>query len=344
MNSNPVTIDGSVGEGGGQILRSALALSLATGRPFRMENIRAGRKKPGLLRQHLACVKIAGQIGRAHVEGAELGSTTLVFEPNGCFGGRYEIQVGTAGSTSLVLQAVLPALLFADGPSELVVEGGTHAKSAPPFEFLRDAWMPQLARMGAQVETRMERAGFFPAGGGRVYVRVEPLKDPKPLDLVDRGERTAVEGLAHVARLPRTVGERELAVVRTRFGWDDASLRVKEHQSAGPGNALVLRIAHEHVTEVFVAYGAVGIPAEAVAKRACRDARNWMKAEAPVGVHLADQLMLPLALAAGGRYRAVGMTPHARTNIDTLALFLGETIVAEPVDGGVDVRVPPRWA
>ncbi len=339
-----VTIDGSRGEGGGQILRSALALSLATGRPFRAENIRAGRKKPGLLRQHLTCVRLATQIGYACVEGAELGSPTLTFEPQGCAPGTYHVQVGTAGSTSLVTQAVLPALMFAEGPSELIIEGGTHARQAPPFEFLRDAWMPLMERMGVKVEAELERPGFFPKGGGRLHVRVEPAQEPQPLELLERGAHRSFRATALVARLPRHIGERELAVVGKRLGWQTKDLVVEEREdSAGPGNALVLRVAHEHVTEVFAAFGAVGVPAERVARRVCNAARDWMRSDVPVGAHLADQLMLPLALGAGGVYRTSALTQHSQTNVAVIEQFLGPTIDVQAVaDEAVAVHVKGR--
>ena len=172
----PITIDGSRGEGGGQILRSALALSLATGTPLRIENVRGGRSRPGLLRQHLACIRLAQEVGHALVEGAELGSAAFAFEPRALRGGLYEAHVGTAGSVQLVVQSVLPALLRSDEPSELVIEGGTYAKYAPPFEHMRDVLFPLLARTGARLEATIERHGFYPRGGGRIRVRIEPAR------------------------------------------------------------------------------------------------------------------------------------------------------------------------
>ena len=339
-----VHLDGSRGEGGGQILRTALALSLATGRPFRIERIRAGRKKPGLLRQHLTGVRLAAAVGEARVEGDELGSTTLVFEPSACRAGTHQVRVGTAGSTSLVAQAVLPALLFAEGPTELVIEGGTHAPSAPPFEFLERAWARLLADHGARVELRLERPGFFPAGGGRVHVRVEPWREPRPMRLLERGERVSAEAVAILSRVPHHVAERELARVQVLLGWPEDRLRVEVRpHSPGPGNALVLAIEHEHVTEVFVAFGARGVRAEQVADQACSAAKAWIAAAAPVGVHLADQLMLPLALGAGGTYRTTGLSRHSRTNVEVIDAFLpGAVTTAAAEGGGYDVTVRGR--
>ncbi len=336
-----VIIDGSQGEGGGQILRSALALSLATGTPFRMEKIRAGRRKSGLLRQHLTCVRLAARVGDAFAEGMDLGSKTLAFAPQACRPGTYEVQVGTAGSTSLVAQSVLPALLFADGPTELVIEGGTHARSAPPYDFLEQAWAPVMRTLGASISMAIERHGFFPAGGGRVRIRVEPTSSPRALELRERGERVGTHAKAIVARIPGDVAERELAVVAKQMGWPSSSLHVDAvRDTAGPGNALVLRIEHEHVTEVFTAFGSVGLPAERVAKLACADARSWLKGTAPVGTMLADQLMVPLALGAGGTYRTTALSRHSRTNLEVLMMFLGDICQVHPLeDGGVDVHI-----
>jgi RNA 3'-terminal phosphate cyclase (ATP) len=188
MNTELVRIDGSAGEGGGQILRSALALALATGRPFEITNIRAGRKKPGLLRQHLTAVTAAAAVSGTQAPGARLGAGELRFTPGAIAPGEYRFAVGTAGSTTLVLQTVLPPLLVARGPSTLILEGGTHNPYAPPFDFLAKAFLPLVARMGPRVEAVLERPGFYPAGGGCIRVRVEPAPRLERLDLLERGE------------------------------------------------------------------------------------------------------------------------------------------------------------
>ncbi len=338
-----VEIDGSLGEGGGQILRSALALSLVTGRPLRVSRIRAGRRKPGLLRQHLTGVKLAARIGAARVAGAELGSPALTFEPQACLGGTYEVDIGTAGSTSLVAQTVVPALLFAAEPSQLVIRGGTHARAAPPFEFLQRAWVPALAEMGAAVEVVLERAGFFPVGGGVLRVRVAPLTSPRALDLRERGDLIDVEARAIIGKLPREIAERELWVVQDRLGWSPRALHIDEHpDAAGPGNALVLCIRHEHAVEVLTAFGAQGVRAERVAAAACRAAKTWLRGSHPVGAHLADQLMLPLALGTGGVYRTDALSSHSRTNIAVIEAFVGNVFSTEEAEGRVVVTVRGR--
>ena len=227
-----ITIDGSEGEGGGQILRTALALSLVTGRPFRIDGIRAGRKKPGLMRQHLTAVHAATAVSGARVSGADLGSRALSFEPGQVRGGDYRLAVGTAGSATLVLQTVLPALLFAREPSRLTLEGGTHNPIAPPFDFLARTFLPILRRMGASVDARLETYGFYPAGGGRFTVAIEPCTTLGRLSLLERGD-TRVHARALVASLSENIAKRELSIVRERLGIDRALLPSRDRRSVG---------------------------------------------------------------------------------------------------------------
>ncbi|HWQ93565.1 MAG TPA: RNA 3'-terminal phosphate cyclase, partial [Clostridia bacterium] len=214
-----ITIDGSQGEGGGQILRTSLALSLVTGQPFRMERIRAKRRKPGLLKQHLTAVEAAKTVGCAQVEGAVLNSQTLAFQPGPVTPGNYRFAVGTAGSATLVLQTVLPALLTAAGHSTLTLEGGTHNPMAPPFDFLARSFIPQIQRMGPSVELELRRHGFFPAGGGRFHARIAPAKKLSRLDLLERGAIRSRQACVLLSKLPEHVAQRELAVVRDELNW-----------------------------------------------------------------------------------------------------------------------------
>jgi RNA 3'-terminal phosphate cyclase (ATP) len=267
--SDVIAIDGSQGEGGGQVLRTALALSLVTGRPFRIDRIRAGRQKPGLLRQHLTAVQAAVAVGGARVTGAELGSSTLTFEPGLVRGGEYRLAVGTAGSATLVLQAVLPALLSAAEPSRLTLEGGTHNPKAPPFDFLARTFLPQLRRMGARVEATLEAHGFYPAGGGRFTVTVDPCRRLAPLALIDRGPVT-VRARSLLSALPAAIAHRELNVVRQRFELARAALHTETVQtSPGPGNVLLIELESEAVTEIVTGFGAKGVRSEEVAASAC---------------------------------------------------------------------------
>lgn len=326
-----VTIDGSQGEGGGQILRTSLALSLVTGQPFRMERIRAKRQRPGLLKQHLTAVEAARTVGCAEVEAAALGSQTLEFRPGPVTPGNYRFAVGTAGSATLVLQTVLPALLTSSGHSTLTLEGGTHNPMAPPFDFLEKCFMPLIHRMGPAVELELRRHGFFPAGGGRFHARIEPSKKLSRLDLLERGSMRGRQARMLVSKLPEHVGQRELAVVRDELKWreDECAIEAVRYP-VGPGNAVVLAIETEHVTEVFTGFGERGRPAEEVAGSAVEAAKAWLEADVPVDEHLADQLLIPLALAGGGSFRTTKPSLHTITNAAVIQRFLPVSIKAEP--------------
>jgi RNA 3'-terminal phosphate cyclase (ATP) len=324
-----ITIDGSEGEGGGQILRTALALSLVTGRPFRIEGIRAGRKKPGLLRQHLTAVHAAGQVSKARVSGVDLGSRVLSFEPSQVRGGEYRLAVGTAGSATLVLQAVLTALLTAREPSRLTLEGGTHNPYAPPFDFLAKTFLPILRRMGASVEVSLETYGFYPAGGGRFTVAIEPCPKLGRLSLLERGE-TRVHARALVASLGENIAKRELGIVRERLGIERALCRAETvDSSVGPGNVLMIVIEEQTVSEVVTGFGVKGVSAEKVAEDACDEAQAYLKAAVPVGIHLADQLLIPMALAGGGTFRTLKPTAHTMTNADVIRRFLDVSVAVQ---------------
>lgn len=341
-----LTIDGSQGEGGGQILRTALALSLVSGRAFTIENIRAGREKPGLLRQHLTAVEAARQIGSATVEGAALRSSKLVFHPGEVIPGDYYFAVGTAGSATLVLQTVLPPLLAAKGPSRLTLEGGTHNPFAPPFDFLQKTFLPLVSRMGGQVTATLDVPGFFPAGGGRLRVEIAPggwaSRPPqagpeahspivlRPLHLLERGPIRRKIARALVSKLPRHIAERELAVIERKLPCDECRVEEIRH-SPGPGNVVLIEMESDSLTEVVTAFGQRGTPAERVAATAVDAAQAYLTAGVPVGEHLADQLLIPLALADGGAFVTTTPTPHTRTNAKVIGLFLEIEVAFEPL-------------
>lgn len=319
-------LDGSRGEGGGQILRTALGLSIVTGRAFRIEKIRAGRSKPGLLRQHLTAVRAAKEIGDAVVEGDALGSKSLSFTPRGLRAGAHRFDIGSAGSATLVLQTILPALLHADAPSTIVLEGGTHNPSSPPFPFLRDAFAPLLARMGVRLDLTLERAGFYPAGGGLMRATIHPRRDLDPLVLLDRGDivQRVVRVIAH--RVPEHVARREIDTLAS-LGWSDADTAIEEVRSPGAGNVLIASVRCEHVTEVFTGFGERGVRAEDVARRVAKEAQGWLDAGVPVGEHLADQLVIPMALSSGeSAFRTVApslhLSMHLTTQLETVRIFL----------------------
>ncbi len=318
-----ITINGSFGEGGGQILRSSLALSIVTGIPFRIDNIRAKRRKPGLMRQHLTAVRAAAEVCKAKVKGDEIGSTDLSFAPGSVAGGDYEFSIGTAGSTTLVLQTILLPLTLAERPSRIVLEGGTHNPFAPPFEFLERAYLPLLNRMGPQVAVTLERAGFYPAGGGRVVAEILPVASLSGINVLERGELKRRLGQAVVSNLPRRIAEREVRVIQKRLGWDgNETVIVEVERPVGPGNIVTIELQHENVTEVFTGFGEKNRSAEAVATHAVQQCQRYLKTDAPIGEHLTDQLILPMALAKSGTFRSTGLSRHAETHIELIGKFL----------------------
>lgn len=330
-----LTIDGAQGEGGGQILRTSLALSLVTGHPFRLERIRAGRRKPGLLRQHLTAVEAAKTVGGAEVIGAALESQILEFRPGAVTPGDYRFAVGTAGSATLVLQTILPPLLTASGTTTLMLEGGTHNPLAPPFDFLARCFAPLIERMGPRIKFELQRPGFFPAGGGRFSARIEPAQQLTRFDLPERGAILRRRARAIVSKLPAHVGDRELSVVREQLGWraEECCLECVPNP-VGPGNAVLLEIEAEHLTEVFTSFGERGRPAEDVAHDAAETASRWLHAGVPVDEHLADQLLLPMALAGGGSFRTVKPTLHSTTNAAIIQQFLPVIISFDRAEDG----------
>lgn len=335
-----IELDGAAGEGGGQILRTALSLAMITGKPFRIERIRARRPKPGLLRQHLTAVQAAAEVCRARVSGAAPGSQTLAFTPGTITGGHYRFAIGTAGSCTLVLQTVLPALWFADRESTLAVTGGTHNPAAPPADFLMGAWLPVLRSMGADMDIELVRHGFYPAGGGEIQARVRPIRALAPVELACRGALQSAKATAIVAGVPEDVARRELVHLGTRFGELEQKMRVLSSRE-GPGNVLMLELRYAGHTEVFTGFGARGLPAEEVADRVAREAGRFLDSPAGVGEHLADQLVLPLALAGAGGFTAPSLSSHLRTNLEVIGKFLAVEFQTGEEADAVRIEVVP---
>ncbi|MGR8981467.1 MAG: RNA 3'-terminal phosphate cyclase [Gammaproteobacteria bacterium] len=334
-----IELDGSQGEGGGQILRTALTLSMCTGYPIHLTNIRAKRKVPGLMQQHLTAVQAAAAISGAEAEGATIGSTQLRFTPGTVRGGEYRFSIGTAGSCTLVLQTILPALLTARQDSYITLNGGTHNPMSPPFHFLQRAFLPLLARMGAKVDLKQNRFGFYPRGAGEIILAIAAGNTLAPLHLESRGILINSYAESFFAGLPTHIPERELAVVKKQLGWVDEQLFMRcIDRNQGPGNALLITLQFEQVTEVFTGFGQKGVAAEAVATGAVNQARHYMASAAAADSFLADQLLLPLALAGGGSFVATDWSLHAETNADIIRRFLAIDIQTDKTETG-EVRV-----
>lgn len=337
-----IRIDGSTGEGGGQMLRSALSLSLVTGKAFRMENIRAKREKPGLLRQHLTAVLAACEIASAQADGATLGSKILTFTPGSVQSGNYRFAVGTAGSGTLVFQTILPALMTARGRSEIIVEGGTHNMQAPPLDFLQKAFLPVINRLGPKVELRLEKYGFYPAGGGRFTATIEPCDRLSTIQLVERGEIERRGAVAIVANLPRNIAQREADTIVKLLNWDEQSTQIVEtRNSVGPGNIALIELTSSNVTEVFCGFGRIGASAESVASEAADAVRSYLVSGAVAGEHLTDQLLLPFALAGGGAFTAEKLNLHSRTNMEIIRCFLPVDFVTTQEGNLMKLEVKP---
>ena len=343
---NMIELDGSTGEGGGQILRTALALAMCTGQAVRVDRIRAKRPKPGLMRQHLTCVQAAAAVCDAKVDGAELGSATLVFKPGRVRAGDYTFNVGTAGSCTLVLQTVLPALMLAAQPSRLSLGGGTHNPMAPSFHFLERCFAPLLHRLGVELTLKLRRHGFYPAGGGEVGVQVQPATEGlRPFDLTDRGPQLEAYAECLAPALPSAVATRELSALARALNWSGEQLRTPPvRQNEGPGNALMATLAYENVSEVATAFGEKGVSAEQLARALAREVTMYQTSNGALGPHLADQWMLPLALAVarhGGSaaFTCTEVTEHTRTNAGVIERFLPVRISVQQGEAGWHVQV-----
>jgi RNA 3'-terminal phosphate cyclase (ATP) len=330
-----IIIDGSEGEGGGQIVRNSVALSLITNQPFTITNVRGKRSKPGLMRQHVTAVEAACVIGAAQTTGLAVGSTELTFRPGTVTPGDYHFAVGTAGSTGLVLQTVLMPLILADAPSRLVLEGGTHNMMAPPFDFIERCFLPIINRMGPTVTAKLIRHGFYPRGGGRIEVEITP-SPLRRIDCVDRGALLSRSVTALIAALPGEIAAREIKEAQKRLpDWQEDEFSIRQLPEAqGPGNILFVETAFEHVTEISSGFGKLGTSAESLAKEAARRMIGFTASSAFAGPYLADQLLLPFALAGGGSFTTVKPSQHSRTAADIIDLFMGRRFVFEQRDGG----------
>jgi RNA 3'-terminal phosphate cyclase (ATP) len=341
MSTDWIELDGSMGEGGGQILRSSLALSLLTGKPFHLHNVRAGREKPGLQPQHLQSVLAAAQIGQARVTGATRGSSELSFEPGEVRAGSYRFDIGTAGATGLVLHTVyLPLILRGGGPSEVTLVGGTHVNTSPSFHFLDATWRAYLAAMGLQVSLRLDRPGFYPRGGGVVRSFLQPSPTLGGITLPTRGQ-CEITGISAVAGLDRSIARRQARRARYRLEQQGLDSRIEEATwENGPGTVLVLQLSTTPAPTVFVGLGARGKPAETVADEAVHELTRYITAgSALVDAHSTDQIVLPLALANGpSEYSAAEITSHLLTNVAVIRRFLDRTITCEG-EAGMPGRV-----
>ena len=338
MNASAVTIDGSHGEGGGQILRTSLTLSVLTGRPVEVEDIRAGRSKPGLQPQHLASVKAAAAISAAEIVGAAVGSTRLRFMPqSAAVPGTYHFDIGTAGATTLVAQTILLPLSLAGAPSRVTITGGTHVPHAPTAEYLEHVYAQVLSKHGCQAAVSSPHAGFFPRGGGSVQLAIEPVQLLQPVTLTERGVLRSLTAHVLTSGLPPDVARRGEVAIRERLRSLPTEVTVvpRDVPSQGPGAAVFLLAICENGRAGFSAIGARGKPMEGVAGEACEALLAWYGTGVACEEHLADQLALPTALTPGtSQWTTSHVTEHLRTVLWVLPQFLDvEAGLGENEDG-----------
>ncbi|HEX4591104.1 MAG TPA: RNA 3'-terminal phosphate cyclase [Gemmataceae bacterium] len=331
-----IDIDGSFGEGGGQILRSSLTLALMTGQAFRLRNVRARRAKPGLRSQHLTAVRAAAEVGRAQTRGASVGSSQLEFEPQTVQPGNYHFAIGTAGATTLVLHAVYLPLALQDSPSHLVFEGGTHNEHAPCYHFLATTWQSYLVRIGLPLTLHLDRAGFYPRGGGRFTADIAGTAKLRGLTLTERPPITRAIGFSAVSGgLPEHIARRQMGRAKERL--DAAGLEADvglETWNGGPGSVLALMLDEAPVPTLYFGLGARGKRAEAVADDAVEQVLDYVAADAPVDEHSADQLILPLAFAEGpSEYHVSRVTKHLLTNVEIVHKFIPRRIEIDSAEG-----------
>ncbi len=328
-----IEIDASFGEGGGQILRSALSLSVITGKAMRLSSIRARRPQPGLKPQHLKAVEAAAQISDAHVEGADLGAQILTFQPQSLNGGEYVFDIGTAGSVSLLLQTICLPLSFAGQPSRLTLIGGTHVPWSPCYHYLVWQWLPYLAKAGYRVHCSLERAGFYPPGGGLVHAEISPGRHLSALNITQRGRLLHIRGLSAVGRLPLSIAERQRKQAVDKLSDLDVPLEIEvaEVSSASPGTFIVLQAEFENSRCCAFALGERHKLAERVADEAVEELRADIASSGAIDAWLGDQLLLPLSFVPGRSAFSVSrVSRHLRTNAELLKYFLP---VSVQIDG-----------
>ena len=319
-----VFIDGSTGEGGGQILRTSLTLSCITGRSLRIENIRAARRNPGLANQHLSCVRAACQICNGQSQGATKGSTVLDFQPGPVRSGDYHFDIGSAGSASLVIQTVLPALFLADKPSTVTVTGGTHNPMAPPFDFLDETFLPAIANAGFDGICTLIRHGFYPAGGGKITFNIQPRQKSTDqiIDLCQPVRKFRIKGRIYTAKLPERVAQRQRKLLlQSKLNVKNTE-HVEVEDSDGPGNCVMIRLCGSERTTIFTAFGMRGKPSEKVINEVVDLAEDFMAPNAAIDRFLADQLLIYMALIKAGSFTTNELSSHLQTNMEVIKKFL----------------------
>ncbi len=339
-----VEIDGSYGEGGGQILRTSLSLSCLTGSPLHIYNIRRGRRKPGLMPQHLTVVRALEAVSSAETEGAGRGSTELYFTPGKVNPGAYTFDIGTAGSTTLLLQALIPPLLFQGEGSRVVLSGGTHVPYSPCFNYIAGVLLPFLKRIGISVRAGIEGYGFYPEGGGRIWAEIDPASETKAVVIREQGRPLSIRGVSAVSNLPLGIGERQERSVVETLGDLPVEIETVAVPSRGRGTFVFLRLETEKTLAGFSALGERGKRAEEVGREAATALLDFLRSGAAIDPHLADQLVLYLALSGEESFFTTSrITGHLTTNLHVVKVFTGVDYEVEgPAGGPGTVHIRPK--
>lgn len=332
-----VYIDGSMGEGGGQILRTSLALACITGRNLHIKNIRAARRNPGLAKQHLICVRAAQEICGGQCKGAAISSQTLVFQPGPIRGGNFSFDIGSAGSATLVIQTILPALFLTDKPSTITVSGGTHNPWAPPYDFLAETFLPAIKSAGFDADCKLEKHGFYPAGGGKITLNIQPQQTNlnQQINFCQPIDNIQIRARIYTSKLPSHIPQRQRKLLlQSKLKFKNIE-HIEVTDSDGPGNCMMLRLCGEGRTAVFTAFGQKGKPSEKVVGEVTGLAEDFLQSNAAVDHFLADQLLIYMAINSHfakdnetGTHKNVccyttnELTTHLTTNIETIKKFL----------------------
>lgn len=327
VERKPIEIDGSYGEGGGQILRTALAFSAILRKPLSIHHIRSKRKNPGLQAQHLEAVEALARITDAKTEGIEFGSQKIIFIPQRILPGDYQFEVKTAGSVTLLLQAIFLPLCLADERSELILVGGTHVPWSPSFHYIAEVLLPTLQLMGVSARATIEKWGFYPKGGGKIQLKIDPVHELKPISLAERGLLKKVCGISAISNLPKHVAERQkeqaLRKIQSELKIEAEIATLNDIPSNGPGSFLFLLAEYEKTRAAFSSLGARGKPAEKVADEAVDSMKDFIELDGCIDPHLADQLVPFMAVAKGNSFFATTqMTEHLLTNLWVIGHFL----------------------
>jgi len=338
----PVEIDGSFGEGGGQILRTSLSLSCIRGQPFRLFNIRKNRKKPGLMPQHITCVNALSEISSASVNGNEIGSTELFFAPEKVRGGDFTFDIKTAGSISLVFQTLLPSLIFADRPSHISIRGGTHVPFSPAYHFISGVFLPMLNTIGIECSSFINRYGFYPRGGGDVRFTIHPVKKIHPVNLILRGKLMSLHGYSAVSRLPLSIAERQKQSLIKTLDPLIPDIQVFDAPSDSAGTFVFLKSEYENTLAGFTSLGEKGKLAESVGEEAALRFRDFHHSKACLDPHLSDQIVLYLSLSGeASSFTTSLISKHLQTNLWVIKKFMNTDYLIEGdinLEGRISIR------